>query len=94
MQDHGPSAPQDSPLDSKYPRGKAITVYFNLRDPSISCLEPGPNWFILILGSLLSLLFLGAGFFLTRDGMLALARSQEQRIDTEGRIEDKGEKAT
>jgi hypothetical protein len=76
--DGGDEATHRSKLDSTYPVGKVITVYCNPKDPSISCLEIGPNWFILILGSIMSLLFLGIGFLLTKGGMSAWAHSQGQ----------------
>jgi Protein of unknown function (DUF3592) len=50
-------------LKSKYPVGKPHVVYYNPADPSVACLETGPNYFILVLGSFLSLLFVVSGFF-------------------------------
>jgi|GEM_PF-2483971 len=46
----------------KYPRGRAVTVYCNPRDPAMSVLEPGANpgtWPMAILGAVIIVIVLG-----------------------------------
>jgi hypothetical protein len=44
--------------DASYPVNKECAVYYNPRNPAESCLEPGPNYFFLIMIGFVSLLIL------------------------------------
>jgi hypothetical protein len=50
-------------LSAKYPVNKPCVVYYNPSSPAESCLEPGTNYFFLVLGGALSLLLLGGGLY-------------------------------
>ncbi len=50
-----------SQLNSRYPVGGPCTVYYNPKDPSQSCLEPGVNLFFMVFLGVFSVVFLAVG---------------------------------
>jgi hypothetical protein len=56
-------------LTAKYPAGGSCTVYYNPANPATSCLEPGVDYLLLIVGVPLALGLLTAGVVTIRYGL-------------------------
>lgn len=70
--DSGSTAIQLRKLTAKYPVGGPCTVYYNPANPATSCLEPGVNYLLLIVGVPLVLGLLAAAVGTIRYGLWEL----------------------